>query len=314
MNADATQPPEIRPIPPEQYRQALALLLDRLAEVDRQRQVAMAVAAGQIDRGAMPGLLGAYRGQEMAGVGLAQIQAGRAATVWPPRLVVGEPAATATRLLDELCRFLAAGDVRVAQTLLESDAAADERTLCAGGFRRLAELFYLVSQESEFPTSPPLSPLEFEPYSPSNHGRLARIVEATYGQTRDCPGLNGVRDVEDVLAGYRASGVFDAGRWLLVRHGGADVGCLLLSDFPEHDNWELCYMGVAPRARGNGWGAHIVRYAQWRARLAGRLRLVLAVDATNGPALKLYAAAGFQAWAGRTVYVKVFGQGHFWAL
>ncbi len=70
MNADATQPPEIRPIPPEQYRQALALLLDRLAEVDRQRQVAMAVAAGQIDRGAMPGLLGAYRGQEMAGVGL----------------------------------------------------------------------------------------------------------------------------------------------------------------------------------------------------------------------------------------------------
>ncbi len=127
--------------------------------------------------------------------------------------------------------------------------------LCAqGGFRRLAELFYLVSQESEFPTSPPLSPLEFEPYSPSNHGRLARIVEATYGQTRDCPGLNGVRDVEDVLAGYRASGVFDAGRWLLVRHGGADVGCLLLSDFPEHDNWELCYMGVAPRRAGTVGG------------------------------------------------------------
>ena len=88
---------------------------------------------------------------------------------------------------------------------------------------------------------------------------------------------------------------------------GDDVGCLLLTDFPEHENWELTYMGVAPSARGNGWGAHIVRYAQWRARLADRLRLVLAVDADNGPAITLYAAAGFQAWERRTVFVKVFG-------
>ncbi len=131
-------------------------------------------------------------------------------------------------------------------------------------------------------------------------------MEATYQQTRDCPQLNGVRDVEDVLAGYRAAGVFDAGRWLIVRHAGTDVGCLLLTDFPEHDNWELTYMGVAPSARGNGWGIEMVRYAQWRARLAGRSRLVLAVDAANDPAIRMYVAAGFQAWERRTVCVKVF--------
>ena len=220
MNSEATPPPEIRPIPPEQYGQALAMVLDRLPEVERQRQIAAALAAGQTDRGAMPGLLGAYRGPDLAGAGLAQIQAGRAAAVWPPRLVPGEPPATAARLLDQLCRFVAAGGVRMAQTLLEGDAAADEKVLREGGFRRLADLLYLVSPQSTFPTSPPVSPLEFEPYSLTNHRRLARVVEATYRQTRDCPQLNGVRDVEDVLAGYRAAGVFDAGRWLLVRHQG----------------------------------------------------------------------------------------------
>ena len=146
------------------------------------------------------------------------------------------------------------------RALLESDATADEKVLCEGGFQRLSELLYLVSPDSEFPTSRPVSPLEFEPYSPANHRRLAEIVQATYQQTRDCPQLNGVRDVEDVLAGYRAAGVFDSGRWLIVRHAGSDVGCLLLTDFPEHDNWELTYMGVTPSARGNGWGIEIVRH------------------------------------------------------
>jgi RimJ/RimL family protein N-acetyltransferase len=52
----------------------------------------------------------------------------------------------------------------------------------------------------------------------------------------------------------------------------------------------------------------MVRYAQWRAGQAGRARLVLAVDAANGPAIRLYAAAGFQAWDRRTVYARIFGR------
>ena len=176
----------------------------------------------------------------------AQVQPGRMANVWPPRLVAGEPVATALRLVEELVRLLATDEVRMAQSLLEGNAGTDEQVLCEGGFQRLSELLYLVSPDSAFPTSPPLSPLEFEPYTAANHGRLAEIVQATYQQTRDCPQLNGVRQVEDVLAGYRGAGVFDPARWLIVRHGGDDVGCLLLSDFPEYDNWELTYMGAAP--------------------------------------------------------------------
>ena len=101
---------------------------------------------------------------------------------------------------------------------------------------------------------PPPARWEFEPYEPANHRRLAAVVEASYEQTLDCPELNGVREMDDVLAGYRASGVFDASRWLIAQYAGADVGCLLLSDFPEHDNWELVYMGVLPSAAGTRLG------------------------------------------------------------
>ena len=104
----------------------------------------------------------------------------------------------------------------------------------------------------------------------------------------------------DVLAGYRATGSHDPQRWLLVRHEGRDVGCLLLSDYPEQGNVELVYMGVVPEARGEGWGMHIARQAQWLARQAGRPRLVLAVDAANAPALRIYLALGFRPWDRRT--------------
>ena len=36
-----------------------------------------------------------------------------------------------------------------------------------------------------------------------------------------------------------------------------------------------------------------------------RQRLVLAVDAANEPALRTYAAAGFQAWDRRSVFIRV---------
>jgi hypothetical protein len=48
-----------------------------------------------------------------------------------------------------------------------------------------------------------------------------------------------------------------------------------------------------------------VRYGQWLTGQAGRPRLVVAVDATNRPALDMYASEGFHAWDRRWVYVKV---------
>ena len=196
------------------------------------------------------------------------------------------------------------GGHRLIYAILEQETEAEIDLLRQTSFKRLAYLLYLVAPESEFPQIRPDSPLDFEPYSPASHRRLASVVEATYQQTMDCPGLETVRTTDDVLAGYRQMGVFDPSRWLIVRHSGGDVGCLLLTDHPRHQNLELVYMGVVPAARGKQWGYQIARHALWVAHQVGRRRVVLAVDEANGPALKMYRQAGFEAWERRSVWAK----------
>ena len=113
-----------------------------------------------------------------------------------------------------------------------------------GGSISWLTCFYLVSPKETFPTILPTTPLVFEPYREADHGRLARIIEATYEGTFDCPRLQGARDTDDVLAGYRSTGEFDPCRWLIVRHADRDVGCVLCADHPQFDNMELLYMGL----------------------------------------------------------------------
>ncbi len=306
MTAGTVKDPQIGPVAPENRTQALRLVVSRVEEQDRQRQFERLLAATSGPGLSSSELLGAYRHGRLTGVVFWQIQPGKTAAVWPPRIVAGEPPATAAILLQCVCDRLARQNVCMAQVLLAAGTASDVAILQQGGFECLAGLLYLVSPEVEFPEGPPPGLLDFEPYTPANHRRLARVVEATYGQTLDCPRLNGIRQIEDVLDGYRATGVFDPSRWLIVRHDGRDVGCLLLADHSEDGNYELVYMGVVDSARGQNWGIEIARQAQWRTREAGRARLVLAVDADNGPALKIYAAAGFRACERRSAYVKVF--------
>jgi ribosomal protein S18 acetylase RimI-like enzyme len=64
------------------------------------------------------------------------------------------------------------------------------------------------------------------------------------------------------------------------------------------------YMGLTPRARGKKLGHAVVRRAQRMSHDAGAERVVLAVDAENIPAIKMYNETGFVAWDRRTVFVR----------
>jgi GNAT superfamily N-acetyltransferase len=167
-------------------------------------------------------------------------------------------------------------------------------------------LLYLASQREAFPESPPSESLRYVAYSPDVHQRLARTIERTYVDSLDCLAIDRVRTIDDVLEGYRAGGRFDPARWLLVRSADADLGCVLLADDAANNSWELTYLGVVPEARGKGFGLAITRHAQWLARLAGCKRMVVAVDAENSPAIRVYAAAGFVAWDHRSVFLRTF--------
>lgn len=306
MPTPPTAAVQIRPATGAEIDRALPWALRAISEAARAEQLPWFRGELQAGRISREGLWVAVRGDSIVGAQLGQVLPGRSSSVWPPGISPTEPVETARLLLRSCLDGLAAHSVRIAQVVLETVSRADGELLEAAGFRYLAELRYLVCLEIEFPKLRPQGPLEFVPFPPEQPSRLARLVEATYQETLDCPGLDDVRNVEDVLHGYRASGVFDPRHWLLVRHAGEDVGVLLLTDYPEQGNLELVYMGLVPSARGHAWGKHILQYAQWLAHEAGLPRLVAAVDAANRPAIAMYAACGFQTWDRRQVYLRVF--------
>ncbi|MEI8372372.1 MAG: GNAT family N-acetyltransferase [Planctomycetota bacterium] len=305
---DNPPPPRIAELSPDQEDIGLRLVLGGLAESQFLQEVAMLRAL--VQRQPLSGyrVWGAFRAEEMTGSLLIQTQPGRTAVIWPPQIVAGEPQETVCQLLRAGLKHLPQLGIRMVQALLPTDVGADAKSLVAVGFRYLSDLLYLVCLADEFPTSPPCLKLQFEPYAPTRHARFAELVDATYKDSLDCPAVNGVRSVDDVLQGYRATGHFDPERWFIIHHQSEEIGCLILTDYPENAIWELIYMGLLPTARGRGLGVEIVRHALWLAGQASRNRLVLAVDAANGPALRMYAAAGFQAWDRKSVYILVLNE------
>jgi len=274
------------------------------------RSVLDSVANSQLAASGLIEARSATASDALFGVIWIQPQDGRVANlltpIVPATVLGGAPHAyrIAHELLNAAVRVAAAGGARLVQALLEPNAGAVADQLQRAGFRQIAKLQYLVSSPECFPTSPPAEQLEFEPWSAAANGRLESVVERSYIGTRDCPQLNGVRLTSEVLAGYRSAGPFDPERWLLVRDDDQDIGCLLLVEHPQKI-WELAYMGLVLEARGNGWGLALTRHGQWLARQAGASRFVLAVDATNAPALRIYTAAGLECWDRRGAWLRI---------
>jgi mycothiol synthase len=289
----------------EELARGLELAWGHIAQPQRGQQITRTLAGcrGELDPTTI--LLVARRENDVVGGGWAQLQPGRTASISPPRAAEGEASATADQLLDELLRAASGQGAELMQVLLEADHGADFDRFVGRRFEHVADLLYMVSLASAFPDSQPTTRLEFEPFVENQQPRLAELVERTYEATRDCPRMNGLRKIGDVLAGYRAAGKFDPARWFFLRHDGRDVGCLLLTDHPEHKQWELVYVGLAAEFRGRGWGIEAVRRAQFLSGQAHSKCLLLAVDASNEPAIAMYGEAGFAVWDRRSVLVRI---------
>jgi mycothiol synthase len=299
-------PPEIVTCPPHRRTEALSLVLSDIAPSQR-REIAgeLWLSASDTNSRAGKGLFVAMRSDTLCGAAWSQPQPGNTAVLWPPQLIPGEPAQTAHPLLQTAVQWLDEAGIGMAQVLLPN---CDERIvgmLEAVGFRYAAALQYLTCEAERFPTQPPSrQDLELVSYEASQHARLAQLIEETYVGSLDCPALNGARRMDDVIAGYQATGVFRPELWQMVRSGGKDIGVLILADHPTARHWELVYMGLVPEARGRGWGRQITQHAQRMARHAAVDRIVLAVDAANSPALEMYRAAGFEKWDRRHVFLR----------
>ncbi len=290
--------------PEHLWPEALELVFADLEDATRQEQVELALTEAGRNPASLDGLFYADGGGRVVGAVLAEPRVGKTANVWLPRLADGASAQVGLALMDAMCQWLDAQGIALAQTLPAAVSEEDSKALDFAHFTHIADLFYLVAISRQFPSSPPASQLRFVSISQADSRALARVVEGTYEATQDCEAIEGVRQIDDVLAGYRAIGQSDTREWYLVRYSDEVIGCLLLADHPPHGNLELVYMGVLPSWRGRGWGIEIAQWAQWRAGVLGRERLVLAVDTHNSPAMAAYVAAGFHAWDRRNVYIR----------
>jgi mycothiol synthase len=284
--------------PPALSVEALALVLADLTP--EQRREYAPVTPGE----AVEGLVVALEGQQLRGAAWGQRQPGSTAILWPPRLTLGTDREIAVRLARAAATALDAAGVRMTQVLLHDQSEPVLPPLQAAGFEFLASLLYLEWECRTGAASPAASELEFETYRGSQQDRLLALVEATYEATRDCVALGGARPMHEVLDGYRATGTFSPENWLFVRAAGKDVGVLLLAEHLAARYLELMYMGLVPGARGRKWGCDVVRHAQRLADRGGAARIVLAVDAENTPAIKMYNETGFRAWDRRSVFVR----------
>ncbi len=279
-----------------------------LSEVapEQRREVASPVwDANEAAAAPVEGLYIALRGKEVCAGAWGQRQPGNTAVLWPPKWNGREVAGASARLVAAVVGTLDTAGIAMTQVLLPSRETEIASLLQEAQFRYLATLLYLTCEASDFPTELPTSgDLQFEAYHTSQGERLKGLIEQTYKGTRDCTGLDGTRDVSDVLAGYLATGTSGTANWYFIRASDRDVGVLLLAEHAGSQHWELVYMGLTPEARGRSWGVRITREAQWLARHARVERIVLAVDSANLPAIAMYREAGFVAWDKRAVFVR----------
>lgn len=292
---------------------ALAIIAQAWPEVERQTHLAALWTALAGGNGQSAIVLSADREGESLAAVAAQILPGRVASVTPPQIETGRDASDesiAQRLLDRLNDDLSRAGLELAQALLPADDESGARAMRAAGYEHAADLLYLAAEADSFPEHPPPLPFELLAAADHNPSDLVDLVDATYVGTLDCPRIDNLRKTADVIAGYKAVGGSGNQLWKVVLgENNRRVGCLLIADHPPARQWEIVYVGLIPDVRGRGWGLELTRHAQWLARQANVQRLVLAVDAANEPAIRMYAASGFRAWDRRAIWIKPLARG-----
>ena len=244
-------------------------------------------------------------GQRLLWASLPMVSPGRTMLMFAAPADVTDPGALATGV-EAVCAHHAARGVQLVQALLDPADTTTADAYLRQSFLPVAELLYLqrtIRKASVIPLVP--RGLRRFTYSADTHAGFATAIRASYEDSLDCPPLNGVRDIEDVIAGHKSAGEFDPNDWFLMTdEADVPLGVLLLSLTGSGDAMELVYLGLAPAARGRGLGDHLVRLARGRSAAANARQLSLAVDAVNAPAIALYHRHGFQQIASKRALMR----------
>ena len=221
---------------------------------------------------------------------------GRTALLFLSPLGAAAEAGIVSELIRTACLAQPAGSLHLIQALLDPAQREQRGVLEQSGFSLLARLEYM-QRSLDRSTSPDVVWPEgcaVTTWSEPSRERFRRAIEGSYEGTLDCPGLLGLRDMEDVLAGHMATGQFDPAMWFLLEHEGEPAGVILLNEVVQGGAFELVYLGLTPAFRSKGLADRLLEHGLGAAARRGAESVLLAVDEQNEPAMRLYRRAKFQ--------------------
>lgn len=291
-----------------EFRSALAALLERpgLTSAEQEEHIDGLIRYCQ-RRGVSLAhcLVGRENGRTLS-VCLCIDGAGRMSSLFiPTQTRFLAPPTAIVQLVEEQIGRARQRNVQLLQGTVIPEAVLETDVYRAARFDYLTRLIYMDSEVSRLATMPDSGfRVDWTAYGDATHSFFASAIQGTYEHSLDCAALNGVRDIEDILASHRAAGEFDPRLWHVASIAGEPAGVILLSRLPERWALEVVYMGVLPSWRGRGCGISLLRRAVETARAQALPTLTLTVDKSNIPALRLYSRFGFQETARRDVWLR----------
>jgi ribosomal protein S18 acetylase RimI-like enzyme len=256
------------------------------------------------------GIVVARNRNQIVGALICLPAAGSSGLIWSPQMSAHQHnAEIEDGLLQFATAWLKETGVKIVQALLLPKEVALGIPLLRNGFVHITRLRYL-RHKLESPQARFERPanLELFPQTEVAPAVFQQTLLRSYEGTQDCPEINGVRTIEEILAGHRAQGQYDPEKWWLAQEDGTPVGVLLVVEVSEWHSWEIAYVGVVPEARARGIGTAIMLEALHRARTGKRLQLTLSVDQRNAPACHLYRKIGFTQYDAREVFLAILNR------
>ena len=320
IDLSAGDGPAIRRVGDADRRKALAVLLTGRAD-SKQSAVDHFLNFARQQQMSFDGLWAVYDGQTPVYSTLIIPGAGRTAVMFIAPVRHDQAIDLAARLYQAVVEDQSPKQTRLIQVLLEPVQTREEQALLQAGFMRLASLSYLRrSCLGEVPISDKAGeshgggfdsialadkPLTRYPWSGEHYEYFARAIDASYEGTLDCPGLVGIREIDDIIAGHRAVGRFEPTLWSAYYDDNEPAAVLLLNPLADRRELELVYLGLSPAYRGKGLATKLMRVALAQARRLQYTGIHLAVDQNNVSAVKLYKSLGFRVTGRKTAMIGV---------
>jgi mycothiol synthase len=289
---------------PGEWSAALDLALQHLSEDIRPARVLNALtllAAGAIDP---EGIFVARNAAGLCGVQICVPLPGASGLFWLPKTTPAD-ARLEDRLVQRALDWLGGRGTKLAEALVSPRDVPYIRPLVRRGFRPVTRLHYLQHLLASVPPGS-ASRVRLITYAQENREVFHNTLLRTYEATLDCPELNGVRTIDEIIAGHIGQGNFRPERWWLAFEAERPVALAMVTEVPDTKAWDLSYLGVVPEARRRGLGRELARHVLDVAQSSRAPKVILAVDTRNQPALQLYSDLGFLSVDFREVYL------YFW--